>query len=174
MKRLNMIMLLFCIVFFVRAQDVTVKGNTKLNTSFKEYKTFEFAQLASANELIKSAIQGELELRGFVYTASTPADLVVSYQVLEKRTRVKGFLNDDPTRVGGEEIRQAQDTTTFTLEPGTLSVKMMDRKTSEVIWDGFASGIHKDSAFVADETKVKEVVRKIFQEFKHRATPLEN
>ena len=173
MKLLKIIMLLLSITFLAQAQQPVVSGKTKLNINFEKYRTFTWAQAISQNELIKTSVKQELQAKGY-QQGDDNADLVISYQVLERKTRVKGFINDNPTMVGGEEVRETQDTTTYTLEPGTLMVSLIDRKSSEVVWDGFASGVVKGSSFISDEAKVKEIVHLIFEEFKHRAAPIEN
>jgi hypothetical protein len=173
MKTLKIILVLLGAAFLANAQEGIVRASTKLNTNFEAYKTFAWSQSPSPNELIKNSIKQELVARGYQQTDVNP-DLVISYQVLEKRTSVKGFVNDDPTVVAGEEVRQPQDTATFILEPGTLMISMADRKTSVVVWDGFASGLEQGTSYASDEKKVKDIVRQIFGQFKYRVTPMEN
>jgi hypothetical protein len=172
MKSIKIIALLLLTAFAADAQE-TVRGKTKLNTDFQDFKTFTWAQAPYTNELIKTSIQQELQSRGYTQSEAS-ADLIVSYQILDRRIRVKGFIDDTPSVVGGEEVREPSDTTSYILEPGTLMISMIDRKTSEVVWDGFASGMSKSNAFATKPEKVKEIVARIFSEFKHRATPLEN
>lgn len=226
MKALKIAALLLLTAGFVQAQDVVVKGNTKVNTDFMKYKTFAWAQMdetaqpesgyyiytyteqqaqpvtrttktkkdtkttttttttvapyvysynviiPSANGMINSAIQvavsEELVARGYRENAARP-DLIVAYRVLERRAKMKGYINDVPTMVtGGKEVRTPSDTTTHTLEPGTLIISLIDSKTSEVVWDGFASGLVRDNAFITEETKIKEAVHLIMNEFKYR------
>jgi len=228
MKALKITALLLCATaIFVHAQDVVVKGNTKLNHDFSKYKTFTWAQtdatsqpesgyyiysyteehalpvkeqrtttkngktvkttvtttttspyiysynviIPSSNAVINAAVQhtlkDELEARGYRQNDAS-ADLLVTYRVLERTARMKGYVNDIPTMVGGREIREAADTTTHILEPGTLLISLIDVKTSEVVWDGFASGLVRENAFITDEAKIKEAVHLIMEEFKYR------
>lgn len=210
---------------FVHAQDVVVKGNTKVNVDFTKYKTFAWAQMdetaqpesgyyiytyteeravprtttrtkktgvtttttttvtspyvysynviipstnAAVNAAIKGSLDDELQARGYRQNDVRP-DLLVTYRVLERQAKMKGFINDVPTMVtGGKEVRTPSDTTTHILLPGTLIISLIDTKSSEVVWDGFASGLIRDNAFITEEAKIKESVHLIMEEFKYR------
>lgn len=221
MKVLKIIaLLLLAATGLAQAQEVTVKGNTKLNTDFSKYKTFTWANIdataqpesgyyiysyseqpivtvqskdkngktvttqvptpyaysynviipasnAVVNASVKSALQEELEARGY-RESPTKGDLLVLYRVLEKKARMKGYIDDNPTVISTREVRTPSDTTTHVVEPGTLIISLIDSKTSENVWDGFASGLVKENTFIADENKIKEAVHLIMEEFKYR------
>lgn len=227
MKALKIAALLLLTAGFVQAQDVMVKGNTKVNVDFSRFKTFAWAQLdetvqpdagyyihtyteeravprttvtktkkgaatetttttttvtspyvysynviipatdVMVNTTIKSSLKEELEARGYRQNDVRP-DLLVTYRVLERQAKMKGYVNDIPTMVTGKEVRTPSDTTTHTLQPGTLLISLIDTKTSEVIWDGFASGLVRENAFITEEAKIKEAVHLIMEEFKYR------
>jgi len=238
MKSLSIAALLLSSSAFIYAQEVTVKGNTKLNTDFSKYKTYAWAQTdktlpgegdyeiysyaeeiaprtttkkmdtktnhskkiedkknqkksasqvpdsyiysysviipapdAAVNSTIQNSIAEELEGRGYRRSDGI-ADLMVSYKVLDRNGKIRGYINDTPTVVGGTEVRQPQDTVTYFLKPGTLMISLIDTKNSQVVWDGFASGLVKGDAFVTDPIKVEEAVHLIFDEFKYRADKL--
>ena len=234
MKALKIAALLLLTAGFVQAQDVLVKGNTKVNVDFSKYKTFAWSQMdetiqpeggyyiytyteehaapkahhdapkttaknkkgtttkttttttttvasphvysynviipasnSMVNTTIKTSLKEELEARGYRQNDVKP-DLLITYRVLEKQARMKGYINDIPTMVTGKEVRTPSDTTTHVLQPGTLVVSLIDTKSSEVVWDGFASGLVRDNAFITDESKIKEAVHLIMEEFKYR------
>jgi hypothetical protein len=123
---------------------------------------------ANVNATIKSEIAAELEGRGYKRNDATP-DLLVSYKVLEGRGRLKGYTTDTPEIVSGTQVHTPEDTTTYTLQPGTLLINLIDKKNSKVVWDGFASGLIQGDAFTADPTKLKEAVHLIFEKFKSTA-----
>lgn len=211
---------------FVQAQDVMVKGNTKVNTDFSRFKTFTWAQMdetaqpesgyyiytyteeravprttttktkkgattqttttttvaspyvysynviipatnSMVNTTIRSSVKEELEARGYRQNDVRP-DLLVTYRVLERQAKMKGYVNDVPTMVTGKEVRTPADTVTHILKPGTLIISLIDTKSSEVVWDGFASGLVRDNAFITEETRIKEAVHLIMEEFKYR------
>lgn len=201
------------------AQDVTVQGNSRVNTDFDKYKTFSWAKTdntaqaasgydiytystergspvgtrepkktkdskntryvysynvivpssnPSVNTTIQASIASELEGRG--YTKSDEgSDLLVAYKILERPGRLKGYINDDPKTVGAKEVRQPSDTTSHRIEPGTLIISLLDSKTEEVVWQGFASGLYKENALVTDQQQLKSAVNLIFEKFKYRA-----
>lgn len=123
----------------------------------------------SANDAIKDAISNELEGRGYREDESS-GDLVVAYQVLDKKAQLHGYKNDDPTTLtSGEQVRTPEDTTVFALEPGTLLISLIDAKTSRVVWDGFSKDLVSNDAFITDEVKLKEAVHNVFQQFKYQA-----
>jgi hypothetical protein len=228
MKALRIAALMLLTAVFVQAQDVLVKGNTKVNVDFTKYKTFAWAQMdetaqpeggyyiytyteeravpgtttsrtkktgstkmttttttrtspyvysynviipstnVAVNAAIKGSLEEELQARGYRQNDARP-DLLVAYRVLEREAKMKGYINDVPTMVtGGKEVRTPGDTTTHTLLPGTLIISLIDTKTSEVVWDGFASGLVRDNAFITEETKIKEAVHLVMEEFKYR------
>jgi len=217
MKSLKIAALLLCSSAFAYAQEVTVHGNTKLNTDFKKYKTYSWAKTdvtvpgesgyviysyeptvstkkvvvkerktpsdpyvysytviipahdPAVNTAIQNSIAQELEGRGYQNNPTSP-DLLVIYRVLDQKGSIKGYVNDSPEIVSGEEVRTANDTTSYTFEPGTLLINLVDTKNSQVVWEGFASGLIKEGAFIADSAKLKEAVHLVFQEFKYRNT----
>jgi len=116
-------------------------------------------------------VEEALEGRG--YKNAVNPDLLVTYRVLEKKAQFKGYRNDSPTRVNTGEVRQPSDTVTYALEPGTLMIGLIDTKTSQLVWEGFASGLATDNMFTTDETKIKQAVNLIFDKFKYRADKLE-
>jgi hypothetical protein len=225
MKALKIAALMLLTTGFVHAQDVVVKGNTKVNVDFTKYKTFAWAQMdetaqpesayyiytyteeravprtttrtkktavtttttttvtspyvysynviipstnAAVNAAIKGSLDDELQARGYRQNDARP-DLLVTYRVLERQAKMKGFINDVPTMVtGGKEVRTPSDTTTHILLPGTLIISLIDTNSSEVVWDGFASGLVRDNAFITEEAKIKEAVHLIMEEFRYR------
>jgi hypothetical protein len=216
MKALKIIALLLCTSVLCSAQQVTVKGNTRLNTDFRKYKTYSWAETdktgpgnngyeiysyaeevpesaqkvaaetgapgayiysysviipaadSSADNTIKKSIAQELEGRGFRKDDVNP-DLLITYKVLDRNAKLRGYKNDNPTVVSGREIHQPSDTTTFALQPGTLLINIIDKKKAQVLWDGFASGLIQGNKFTADPVKLKEAVHLTFTKFKPRA-----
>jgi hypothetical protein len=224
MKSIKIAALFLCSSAIAFAQDITVKGTSKLNIDFTKYKTYSWALTdetvqneegyeiysyaeevpvtktgkktpakkdgsktkstgdryvysysviipasnPGTNTTIQKSITEELEGRGYHKNQTAP-DLLVSYKVLERKAKLRGYKNDDPTVVGATEVRQPEDTVTYSLEPGTLIISLIDSKTSQGVWDGFASGLIKDNTFTPDPVKIKEAVHLIFDEYKYRA-----
>jgi hypothetical protein len=122
-----------------------------------------------ADAIIKDAITNELEGRGYRADANS-GDLIVAYQVLERKAQLHGYRNDDMKTVsGGQQVREPEDTATFALEPGTLIISLIDKKTSQMVWDGFSRNMNKNDAFITDEVELRKAVHNIFNEFKYSA-----
>jgi len=80
-----------------------------------------------------------MEGRGYRRDDVNP-DLLVAYKIFDRSTQIKGF-NAEPTTTTTSEVRQPQDTITYALKPGTVLITMVDAKTSQVVWEGYASGV---------------------------------
>jgi len=150
-----------------KAKNKSAKATTE--PYFYSYSVIIPAKDEMANAVIQDAISNELEGRGYRENASS-GDLIVAYHVLDRKAQLHGYNNDDPTVVSsGQQVRQASDTATFVLEPGTLMITLIDAKTSQTVWDGFTQGMYNEDAFVTDEVKLKEAIHDIFQQFKYTA-----
>lgn len=143
------------------------KTKAKPERYIYSYNVIIPASVASVNAAIKHSITDELEARGYRESTSSP-DLLVTYRVLEREARMKGYLSDEPTVVGSTEVRQPGDTTTYRLEPGTMLISLIDAKSGEVIWDGFASGLSENNAFITNDSKIKESVHLVMEKFEYR------
>jgi hypothetical protein len=123
----------------------------------------------NANDAIMDAISNELEGRGYREDENS-GDMIVTYQVLDKKAKLHGYTNDDPTVLSsGEQVRTAEDTTVFVLQPGTLLITLIDANSSQVVWDGFSKDLVSNDAFITDEVKLKQAVHDVFQQFKYSA-----
>ncbi len=159
---------------FEPAYKTQKKANNKSAKETNEPYVYSYSVIIpaadeNANGVIQDAISNELEGRGYREEGST-GDLIVAYQVLDRKATLHGYNNDDPTTVsGGQQVRQPSDTATFALQPGTLIVSLIDAKSSQVVWTGFAPNMNNNDTFITDEVKLKEAVHNIFNEFKYSA-----
>lgn len=168
-------------IYYYEFEDPDNEPNTKTktatdgNVSLKQPPTAVYsygliipAQDVTANNVIQDAISNELEGRGY-RESPDGGDLIISYQVLDKKASLHGYTNDDPAIAQGEQVRQPSDTATFTLEPGALIVNLIDAGSSEVVWTGFSTNMMDNNAFITDEGELKEAVHTIFDQFKYTA-----
>lgn len=118
---------------------------------------------------IRDAVEHEMQGLGYRMQPQSP-DLIVNFRVFDNSTRIKGYEGYGQGYWGNEEYLQATDTTSYVVEPGTLLVSLVDRKNGTMVWQGFASGLINNKAFIKDETKVRTAVHMIFEEFGMRAT----
>ncbi len=66
------------------------------------------------------------------------------------------------------EFRQPKDTISYNVKPGTILVSLIDAKTSEVVWEGFASGVANNHDIINDEMKIKQAINLIFTKYEWR------
>lgn len=166
----------------VNAQTITVRADEKLNTDFTKYKSFYFSSQADAwldeglyfmsdlhmKAVIRDAVKGELMGLGYELQSNEP-DLIVNFRVFNEPVTLKGYEGYGETYWGGEQYREPEDTTSYNVEAGTLLLSMADRRSGHVVWQGFASGLIENDAFIKDEMKIRQAVNMIFQEFDRRA-----
>ena len=123
----------------------------------------------STRKQIKDAIQYELEARGYTQNSYAAGDksMLVSFYVLEQADTLR-TTNGYITTVFGEPLITKDDVNQTPVEPGTLIVNIIDGKSKEMVWQGFASGILK-ADYINDEAKVREAVSSIFSKFVYKA-----
>ncbi|MEI9917406.1 MAG: DUF4136 domain-containing protein [Bacteroidota bacterium] len=165
-------------IYYIESDPVYVKQKSAKNKSAKanvaepyvySYTVIIPARDEAANGVIMDAITSELEGRGYQENSGS-GDLIVAYQVLDRKATLHGYNNDDPITIsGGEQVRTEDDQQVFVLQPGTLMISLIDAKTSEVVWDGFSKDLVSNNSFVTDEVKLKQAVHDVFQQFKYSA-----
>lgn len=167
-----------------QAQDITVRSDEKLNNeNVDSYNTYYWASQVDQtldpgyhflNDLvlkatIRDAVKGELEGRGYKSQVNNP-DLIVNFRVFDQPVHIKGYEGYGTSYWGDMNFRTSDDTTTYDLEAGTLIISLVDRAAGEIVWQGFASGLINDNAFIKDEGKIREAVNLIFDQYAYRAT----
>lgn len=164
------------------AQSITVNSDRSLDTDFSNYKTFYWASQVDSwldeglyflNDLtmkaiVRDAVKSELMGLGYEMQSYEP-DLIVNFRVFEEPITLKGYEGYGISYWGDQRFREISDTTSYEVEAGTLLVSMADRESGSVVWQGFASGLIRDNAFVKDEGKIREAVNLIFEEYNQRA-----
>lgn len=183
MKRLSLVIaFMLCLATMSFAQNIKVNSSQKPDTDFDKYKSFNFASQVDQkldpgfyflNDLalkgmIRESVNHELEGLGYKKTTQAP-DLIVNFRVFDKPatiTTVNDYGND---YWGISNVRDTRSISTAQVQAGTLVVNMVDRKTGEVVWTGFASGLMDGNLFNKKEDKVKEAVNLVFDQYKHRA-----
>jgi hypothetical protein len=180
-KRMWLCLVSVAIVFGAHGQRITVESDRALDTEFGKYKTFVMASQVDSeldeglyflNDLVmKSMIRDAVkdELMGLGYEERDEnADLIVNFRVFDEPVTLKGYDGYGST-YWSEEFRQISDTASYDLEAGTLLISMAERESGRVVWQGFASGLIENNAFVKDEAKIHEAVNLIFEEYDYRA-----
>jgi hypothetical protein len=182
MKKLCTIILVFCISQFLFAQSITVETQKQFNTNFRHYKTYYFASQVDdqldegyffLNDIIlksniRNAVDAEMQGLGYKKNSASP-DLIINFRLFDAASRIKGSHGYGSRFWSGTEVRQPKDTTSFLVKPGTLFISLIDRKKSDIVWQGFASGLIDHNEFIKDESKIKEAVNLIFNKYEFRA-----
>ena len=166
-----------------QSKTIQVKSDKLLNQDFSNYKTFAFSTMIDSdlepgvyfvNDLIlkkriREAVNAELMGLGYTLDRENP-DLVVNFRVFEEPTTLKGFEGYGESYWGAtEQYRQISDQAFYDVEAGTLLISIVDRKSSQLIWQGFASGLIDDNKFKKEEATIREAVNLIFDEYEQRA-----
>lgn len=183
MKKI-MVASLMSVVFIIsgHAQAIRVESDRALDTDFSKYKTFYWSSQAdqwldegfyflndlTMKAMIRDAVKGELMGLGYELQSGNP-DLIINFRVFDKPVTLKGYEGYGTSYWGDERYREASDTTSYNVEAGTLLISMANRESGKVVWQGFASGLIENDAFVKDEGKIREAVNLIFEEFDQRA-----
>ena len=183
MKRmLSVLLMSVFVISAAHAQSITVKADRKLDTDFSKFNTFYFASQADAwldegvyfmNDLhmkavIRDAVKAEMMGLGYELQSSEP-DLIVNFRVFNEPVTLKGYSGYGTSYWGDERYREAEDTTSYDVEAGTLLISMADRESGRVVWQGFASGLIENNEFIKEEGTIRETVNLIFEEFNQRA-----
>lgn len=187
MKLKFVILSLFVSVQALMAQSVQVNSDKRLNTDLSKYKTYTWASQVDSKmdqgmyflndiilkERIRNAVGYEMEGRGYRKVTQSP-DLIVNFRVFDQPTTIKGYSGYGTGYWGAQEMRQSEDTTSFKLESGSLIVNVVDPKTGETVWRGFASGLMNGNVFNKEEGKIKQAVNLIYENYPVRADNLGN
>lgn len=170
------------VVGSANAQNIRVEADKTLDTDFGKYESFYFSTQADAwldegmyflNDLhmkavIRDAVKAEMLGLGYDLQSNEP-DLIVNFRVFDKPVTLKGYEGYGESYWGDEKYREAEDTTSYNVEAGTLLVSMADRESGRVVWQGFASGLIEDEKFIKEENEIRQAVNLIFEEYDQRA-----
>ena len=166
-----------------QSKTIQVESDKMLNHDFSKYKTFAFASMIDSNletglyfvndlilkKRIREAVNAELMGLGYTLDRTNP-DLVVNFRVFEEPTTLKGFEGYGESYWGTtEKYREISDQASYDVKAGTLLISIADRKTSQLIWQGFASGLIDNKKFIKEEGTIREAVNLIMNEYDQRA-----
>lgn len=183
MKRLLMGVCAMLVVTAVSAQSITVNSEHAENVDFSNYKTFDWAdqvdnQLDSGvyflNDLIfkaqiREAVRNEMMAVGYEFSDQTP-DLVVNFRVFDEATTIRSAEDYGSQYWAGANYRDISEKVSYDIEPGTILISLIDRKSGGIVWHGFASGLIKEEQFIKDEGTVIQAVNMIFEEYNRTAS----
>jgi hypothetical protein len=186
MKKMNFVvvgMLVFIAACSSKSYKVDGAGNADAN--MEEYNTYAFASQVDSkldagvfflNDLIlkaevRDAVKHEMDSRGYRYDP-TSADLVVNFRVFDKATTVQGLQGLGDGYWSSGEADSFNTPETVNLKEGSVIIHLVDRKTGELVWQGYASGLMDGNVFKKEKNKITEAVSMIFDSYIHRADNL--
>lgn len=173
MKRLLLFISIFAILKGCSPQ-IRVYSDYDPDYDLWVYKTFDWGQKADIekgknplhyNELndkrIKTAVQEQMVMRGYRLAAENP-DLFLHYHIIVDDQSV---VTTEPYgyRYGSYWMRM--QTNIYSYREGTLILDLMDKKTNNLVWRGWAvSAIDDVNPEKVDEL-IKMAVTRIFKKF---------
>jgi hypothetical protein len=155
---------------------IVVQTDYDQEVNIKPYSTYTWADSKEIevknnplyyNELndkrIKTAVEEQLKKKGYT-PATGPAELVIHYHLVvenqtELRTDPYGFYGPYWLRPGISSYRYSE---------GTLIIDIMEAKTNNLAWRGWATSI-TDSNRAIKEELIQLAVQEIFKKYPHRA-----
>ncbi len=128
---------------------------------------------------VMNNIEEEMQGLGYSMNQDDP-ELLVSFLVFDKPTEFRGYgvTNDEDFYydywAGFDVDEELGEIRSYNFEEGSLVIQMVDKKSGEMIWQGYASGIMDGQMFDRDSEKIAEAVELIFEEFNARGDEYTN
>lgn len=154
--------------------DIRVYSDHDPDYQMKQFKTFDWGQQADIetngnplyyNELndkrIKSAILKELSSRGYVRTDADP-DLVIHYHIIIDDQSV---ITTEPFGYFYGPYWMRMRTDVYSYREGTLIIDLMDTKTKNLVWRGWATAAIDMIPQEQTEEIINRAIAKIFRRF---------
>jgi len=139
------------------SREARIESSYSYGGRFRHYRTYDFlggrgltADSTRLSAALREAVKQRLRVQGYRYSRRNP-DLMVGYQLFEGDMRFPGFVQPDLARWIADneaedantppEQRHTYQPTRLLLLDGTLMVTLIDARTSNAIWHGYASGV---------------------------------
>lgn len=186
MKNLSFILVVLFLFFSACAnKSYQVDGAGDADANMEDYNTYGFATQVDnqldpgfffLNDLIlkseiRDAVKHEMDSRGYRHSTTTP-DLVVNFRVFDKAATIQGLQGLGDNYWSSTEAVTSNNTQTVELKAGSVLVHLIDRKTGELVYQGYASGLMDGNVFNKEKNKIAESVSMIFDSYNHRADKL--
>jgi len=199
MKTLKHLLLFVAFIISMTAytqKDWVVGSDKSLEADFDKYKTYYWSSHAADADnlgfltndavlkaLLRGAIAYELDARGYLLDETNP-DFLVNFRVFEDASEFRGYtgVKRDENYWGPNEIqknplslkidaetRQPENVRFYRFNNGTLLINFVDTETATLVWAGYVTGLMEGDVFDKDETRVKDAVKVIFEEYGYRA-----
>ncbi len=154
-----------------------VSTNPKEGLSLANYKTFDFYQLNTEQDMtptfrtrvdwIKSEIAKQLSSRGLQQTSENPDLLVNLGVVVEEKIQTRETTIQDAPRYMGQRNYswQSQEVPVGEYQEGTVTVDLVDAKENTLAWQGVASSVIVKSD-KSSQKNIADGIGRLFAEVK--------
>ena len=165
------------LLLFLAACSPAIQVHTDFDRDYdlRTYKSFDWGQKVNIeegrnpfhyNELndkrIKTAVHDQLASRGYLLTETQP-ELILHYHIIVKD---KSTVVIEPHNYNYSSYWMRIGTNTYSYREGTLILDLMDSKTNNLIWRGWAVAPLNSSYKPAEiEKLINTTVAKIFKKF---------
>lgn len=178
MKVINVFLItIVAFLYSCSPNQAVVKTDYDKDADFSKFKTFYWAEEIDNNKdghpllnntlvskRIKNSIISEMEGRGYKLSDKNPDLLVNFHIVVEEKTEYRTVPSSF-----GYRYWLRDDVRPYNYNEGTLIIDLVDYDEKQLVWQGYSSGILKNKED-ALESKIRESISLIFQEFKFRAS----
>jgi hypothetical protein len=147
--------------------ELPVRAEYSKTTSFHEWKTFRFSAVTTgggdatrypkAEKMVQKALLEELTARGYARIEDGTPDFRVAFDL---RFRGDTRLQTIPEGGGADPLARSA---AGTNPSGTLTVKMLDPLTSQILWSGTISEIKMKA--IEPQKELKKAVWRVLVEF---------
>ncbi len=177
-----LLVLIFLLTSCIAERDLIIESDYSYHGKFKKYDTFNFLTLndtVNFNGLSDSMIKHEIErrLNAQGYEKSDKPSFYVAYKVYGSDLTFRGYdqIDLDSWEQNFAEIAENESTLEYLkeakyvdreyrLSEGTLLIDFIDRKTSGLIWQGYASGLFSNQSYFSKD--IRYSVRMILNEYR--------
>ena len=142
-----------------------VRAKYDKTTNFQEWKTFRFSTEATSSgssypkhqKIIQQALEEELTARGYTRIEDGAPDFRVAFELVFRGTKTPQMA---PEGGGAEPMARSYAGPT---PSGTLTVKMLDPVSSQILWTGLISEIKMTA--IEPHKELKKAVWRVLVEF---------
>lgn len=122
----------------------------------------------TTRSMIKDAIAYELDAKGYDHKFYN-YDMVVQFYITEQPGKLTTYNGYQVINSGFDTIRTKENVKQVDIDAGTLLINLINGETGMMMWQGYASGILKPE-MINDESKVRQAVASIFDEFDFKSS----
>ena len=167
------------------SNPVNVRADYDRSVDFSGYRTWAFyaplaidkAGYSSLNaERMKTAVQNEMQARGYAYSEQSP-DLLVN---------INAYINERQDVISTPQLQfrtyynyrynsyvqsafWTDRTDVYNYSEGTLNIDLVDALRKQLVWEGIAVGRMANTKPAQRDTRIDSTIGEIFAQYPHRA-----